>query len=47
VIDAFTDNEGVKIWRDFAWILDPDDNGIMTADDGKNITFLRLLATKK
>lgn len=47
IIDAFENKEGTKIWRDFAYILDPDeDNGLMGIDDGRNITFLRLLAQK-
>ena len=47
VIDAFEDKEGVKIWHDFIWILDPDESKCMEVDNGRNITFLRLLATKK
>lgn len=47
VIDAFDDKEGVKIWRDFILILDPDESNCIDVDNGRNITFLRLLATKK
>ena len=46
IVDAFENKEGVKIWRDFLWILNPDDKSMET-DDGRNITFLRLLATKE
>jgi len=46
-INAFENKEGVNIWRDFVWILDPDESEGMKADDGRNITFLRLLANKK
>ena len=47
IIDAFEDKEGAKIWRDFTWILDPDESKGMEVDNGRNITFLRLLAVKK
>jgi SAM-dependent methyltransferase len=47
IIDAFEDKEGAKIWHDFIWILDPDEAKSMEIDDSRNITFLRLLATKK
>lgn len=47
IIDAFENKEGAKIWRDFIWILDPDEGKGMEVDNGRNITFLRLLATKK
>ncbi len=47
IIDAFEDKEGVKICHDFVWILDPDESKGMEVDNGRNITFLRLLATKK
>ena len=48
VIDAFEDKEGVNIWRDFVWILDPDESEqLMGTDNGRNITFIRLLATKR
>ncbi len=47
IIDAFENKEGAKIWRDFIWILDPDEAKGMEVDNGRNITFLRLLATKK
>ncbi len=47
IIDAFENKEGSKIWRDFAWILDPDGGKDINADNGRNITFLRLMATKK
>ena len=46
-IDAFENKEGAKIWRDFTWILDPDESEGIETDNGRNITFLRLLATKK
>ena len=45
-IDAFDGSEGVDIWRNFLWILNPDES-IMDVDNGRNISFLRLLATKK
>lgn len=45
--DAFENQEGVKIWRQFTWILDPDENIGMEVDNGRNISFLRLSATKK
>ena len=48
IIDTFEDKEGVSIWRNFAQILSPDEsNCLMEADNGRNITFIRLLATKK
>jgi len=47
VVDSFDDSAGVKIWRDFLWILDPDECEYMDVDNGRNISFLRLLATKK
>jgi ubiquinone/menaquinone biosynthesis C-methylase UbiE len=47
IIDTFPNKEGVKIWHDFAWILDPDEGKIMEIDNEKNITFLRLIAIKK
>ena len=47
VIDAFADNEGVRIWRDFLWILDPNECVGMDIDNGRNLSFLRLLATKR
>ena len=47
VIDAFENKEGVKIWHDFVWILDPEESKGMEVDNGRNITFLRLLATRK
>ena len=47
VIDAFENKEGAKIWRDFIWILDPNESEGIEIDNGRNITFLRLLATKK
>jgi ubiquinone/menaquinone biosynthesis C-methylase UbiE len=47
IIDAFENKEGSKIWRDFIWILDPDEAKSMEVDDGRNITFLRLLASKR
>ena len=47
IIDAFENNEGAKIWRDFIWILDPDESKGIEVDNSRNITFLRLLATKK
>lgn len=47
IIDAFENKEGVKIWRDFACIVDPDDSKRMEIDNGRNITFLRLISTKK
>lgn len=47
MIDAFENKEGAKIWRDFVWILDPNEAKGMEVDDGRNITFLRLLAAKK
>lgn len=47
IIDAFDNKEGAKIWRDFIWILDPDEAKGMEIDDSRNITFLRLIATKK
>ena len=47
VIDSFDNKEGVRIWRDFGWILDPNESeGLMGVDEGRNITFLRLLAKK-
>jgi SAM-dependent methyltransferase len=46
-IDAFEDKEGVKIWREWEWILGQDKNSLMEIDSGRNITFLRLMATKK
>ncbi len=46
-IDAFENNEGVKIWCDFAWIVDPNGNKLMEIDNGRNVTFLKLLAAKK
>lgn len=47
IIDAFENKEGVKIWRDFVYVLDPSEsNGLMRIDNGRNITFLRLLAKK-
>jgi len=46
-IDAFENNEGVNIWRDFVWILDPGESeGLMQADAGRNITFIKLIANK-
>ncbi len=47
LVDAFEGREGSRLWRDFAWILDPKDAEIMDVDDGRNITFLRMLASKK
>lgn len=47
IADAFKNQEGAKIWRDFIWILDPEEAKIMEIDDSRNLTFLRLLATKK
>ncbi|MCL1823047.1 MAG: methyltransferase domain-containing protein [Oscillospiraceae bacterium] len=47
MIDAFENKEGVKIWRDFTQMLKPDESeDIMNIDNGRNITFLRLLARK-
>ena len=46
-IDTFENTAGVKIWRDFVWILDPDECKMMDIDNGRNITFLRLLASKR
>ena len=46
-VDTFSDDAGVKIWRDFIWVLDPDECQCMDVDDGRNLTFLRMLATKK
>lgn len=47
IIDSFEDKSGVKIWRDFVWVLNPEECVSMDVDNGRNITFLRLLATKK
>ncbi|MBP7177090.1 MAG: hypothetical protein KBA53_12865 [Thermoclostridium sp.] len=47
LIDAFENKEGAKLWRDFAYVLGPDEDKNIIVDDGRNITFLRLLATKK
>ena len=46
ITDAFDNKEGTKIWRDFVWILDPDEAKGLEIDDSRNITFLRLIATK-
>ncbi len=46
VIDAFDEQAGIRIWRDFLWILEPDECECMDIDNGRNITFLRMIATK-
>lgn len=47
IIDAFEGKQGTRIWHDFTWILDPGESKMTEIDNGRNITFLRLLATKK
>jgi SAM-dependent methyltransferase len=44
LIDAFENGEGAKLWRDFTEALGGDKT--LEADNGRNLTFLRLIATK-
>lgn len=46
-IDSFDNKAGVKLWRDFTWILDPNECEMMDIDNERNITFLRLIANKQ